>query len=141
MKVYSTSARPFCAMAKELLRKNSVQFQDINVASDKEEARGMIETGQIGVPVIKIEGTIIVGFDKDRMQSALTRWAPVEPAGEQSPGPLSNIFLPENASFQKDLSEHTVLLQVAAGKRQKVGGRNGWAKRSPNASASRVVCS
>ncbi len=74
VKVYSTSACPFCAMAKELLRKSGVQFQDINVAADKEGAREMIEkSGQFGVPVIDIEGTIIVGFDKDRIQSALTR--------------------------------------------------------------------
>jgi len=74
VKVYSTPTCPFCAMAKELLRKNGVQFEDINVGADKEGAKEMIEkSGQFGVPVIDIEGTIIVGFDRDRIQSALAR--------------------------------------------------------------------
>lgn len=74
MKVYSTPTCPFCAMAKELLRKNGVQFQDINVILDKEGAKEMIaKSGQFGVPVVEIEGTIIVGFDKDKIESALKR--------------------------------------------------------------------
>jgi len=74
VKVYSTPTCPFCAMAKELLRKNGVQFQDINVILDKEGAKEMIaKSGQFGVPVVEIEGTIIVGFDKDKIESALKR--------------------------------------------------------------------
>jgi len=74
VKVYSTPTCRFCAMAKELLRKNGVQFQDINVVTDREGAREMIaKSGQFGVPVIEIEGTIVVGFDKDKIESSLKR--------------------------------------------------------------------
>ena len=72
MKVYSTPTCRFCAMARELLRRMGVQFQDINVVSDKEGTREMIgKSGQSGVPVIDIQGTIIVGFDKDKIESTL----------------------------------------------------------------------
>ena len=70
--VYSTNTCPYCVMAKDFLKQNSVKYEEINVAQNHEKAVEMIEkSGQQGVPVIDIDGKIIVGFDKAAMKKAL----------------------------------------------------------------------
>ena len=70
--VYSTPSCPYCHMAKEFFTANNIKYQDINVASDHKAAQEMIKkSGQMGVPVIDIDGTIIVGFDKPAVKKAL----------------------------------------------------------------------
>jgi len=55
-------------MAKELFAKHNVQYQEKNVATDAEARTEMIEkSGQLGVPVIDIDGKIMVGFDKAKV--------------------------------------------------------------------------
>lgn len=70
--VYSTPTCPYCVMAKEFLKKNKVAFKDVNVAANRKAAEEMIKkSGQLGVPVLDINGTVIVGFDKAAIQEAL----------------------------------------------------------------------
>lgn len=70
--VYSTPTCPYCNQAKEYFKENNVKYTDINVAEDQEKGKEMIEkSGQMGVPVIDIDGTIIVGFDKAKVNEAL----------------------------------------------------------------------
>jgi glutaredoxin-like YruB-family protein len=72
VKVYSTPTCPWCIRAKQFLKENNVVFQDVDVSSDKQAADEMMQkTGQMGVPVIDIEGQIIVGFDKEKIKQAL----------------------------------------------------------------------
>lgn len=72
VKVYSTPTCPYCVRAKEFLKDNNIEFEDIDVSSDETRAQEMIEkTGQMGVPVIDIEGQIIVGFDQAAISKAL----------------------------------------------------------------------
>jgi len=72
VKVYSTPTCPYCHAAKEFLKENNVAFEDIDVSKDQSAAQDMIEkSGQMGVPVIDINGTIIVGFDKEAIKKAL----------------------------------------------------------------------
>jgi len=72
VKVYSTPTCPFCIRAKQFLKDNNLTFQEIDVSVDQAAADEMIKkSGQMGVPVLDIEGEIIVGFDKDRIKSAL----------------------------------------------------------------------
>lgn len=72
VKVYSTSSCPWCVKAKEYLKKKNIQFDDINVAEDEKALMEMIEkSGQRGVPVLDVKGTIIVGFDKEAIDEAL----------------------------------------------------------------------
>ena len=52
-------------MAKNFLTENKIPFENIDVGQDHEAARSMIQkSGQMGVPVIDIEGKIIIGFNK-----------------------------------------------------------------------------
>ena len=70
--VYSTPTCPWCVKTKEFLKENNVSYQEINVAADHKAAQDMIEkSGQMGVPVTEIDGTIIVGFDKGALKRAL----------------------------------------------------------------------
>lgn len=72
VKVYSTPTCPYCEMVKDFFKKNNVEFEDINVAMDSEAAEEMIEkSGQSGVPVIDVNGKIIVGFDKEALKRVL----------------------------------------------------------------------
>jgi glutaredoxin len=59
-------------MAKDFLNENKIRFEDINVQEDRAAAEEMVKkSGQNGVPVIDIDGEIIVGFDKARIKNAL----------------------------------------------------------------------
>jgi glutaredoxin len=59
-------------MAKDFLKENKVKFVDYNVAEDRARAKEMIQkSGQMGVPVLDINGRIVVGFDKDEIRGAL----------------------------------------------------------------------
>lgn len=72
--VYSTLTCPYCRMAKEYLNSRKIQFRDINVGADKDAAMEMVKkSGQMGVPVIEINGKVIVGFDRDAIDAALNQ--------------------------------------------------------------------
>ena len=72
VRVYSTSTCPYCHRAKQFLKDNNIEFEDVDVAADKEKAEEMVQkTGQMGVPVLDIDGEIIVGFDKEKIEQAL----------------------------------------------------------------------
>lgn len=70
--VYSTTTCPYCVMAKEYLKKHNVKFEEINVGEDYEKAREMIQkSGQTGVPVLDLNGQIVVGFDREAIKRVL----------------------------------------------------------------------
>ncbi len=74
VKVYSTSTCPYCTVAKNLLEEQNIEFENVDVGNDQEAAKEMIEkSGQMGVPVIDIDGEILVGFDKVAMMKALRK--------------------------------------------------------------------
>jgi len=59
-------------MIKEFFKKNSVDYEEHNVATDTAAREEMIKkSGQMGVPVIDIDGEIIVGFDQARLSELL----------------------------------------------------------------------
>ncbi|HSE35114.1 MAG TPA: glutaredoxin domain-containing protein [Candidatus Paceibacterota bacterium] len=64
--VYSTPMCPYCHMAKAYLSGKHVAFDDVDVSRDRERAMEMIsKSGQMGVPVVEIDGEIVVGFRPD----------------------------------------------------------------------------
>lgn len=66
VKVYSTATCPYCHRLKSFLKENNVTFEDIDVGSNQAAAKEMMEkSGQMGVPVVDIDGKIIIGFDKE----------------------------------------------------------------------------
>lgn len=64
--VYSTPTCHYCTMTKNYFTKMGVQYEDINVGMDRVAAQEMVKkSGQMGVPVIDIDGQIIVGFQPE----------------------------------------------------------------------------
>lgn len=74
IKIYSTPTCPYCTKAKEFLKEEGIEFEDIDVASNQDAAKEMIEkSGQMGVPVIDIDGKILIGFDQAKLEEALRK--------------------------------------------------------------------
>ena len=72
VKIYSTPTCHWCNLAKQFFKENKVEYTDYNVAADTKAANKMVQkTGQMGVPVIDIDGQFIIGFDKARIVKAL----------------------------------------------------------------------
>lgn len=70
--IYSTPTCVYCKMAKEFFQKNDVAYTEHNVLADLPARKEMVEkSGQLGVPVIDIDGKIIVGFDQHAVKAAL----------------------------------------------------------------------
>lgn len=70
--VYSTPTCPYCHMAKDFFTEHKIEFTDLNVAEDEKAREEMIDkTKQMGVPVIDIDGEIIIGFDKPKISQLL----------------------------------------------------------------------
>ncbi len=70
--LYTTPSCSFCRKAKDFFRKNQVRFTEYNVARDQRRADEMVrKSGQMGVPVIDINGKIIVGFNQSEVERAL----------------------------------------------------------------------
>lgn len=70
--IYSTPVCHFCQAAKEYFKDNNVAYTEFDVASDAEKRQEMIEmTGQMGVPVIRIDDDVVVGFDEDKVKELL----------------------------------------------------------------------
>jgi glutaredoxin-like YruB-family protein len=65
IKVYSTPTCPWCKVAKNYLASKNVPFEDLDVSQNREAAMEMVQkSGQRGVPVIDIDGRIILGFNQ-----------------------------------------------------------------------------
>ena len=72
VKVYTTPTCPYCTMVKAFLKENGADFVEKNVASDRAAAVEMVEkSGQMGVPVLDINGEIIIGFNRDAIKKSL----------------------------------------------------------------------
>ncbi len=70
--IYSTPTCVYCNMAKKFFQANNVEYTDYDVATNMEKRKEMIDkSGQLCVPVIDIEGKVIVGFDEEEIRSAV----------------------------------------------------------------------
>ena len=72
VKIYTTPTCPYCVRAKQFLKDNNIEFENIDVAAHPEKGQEMVDkSGQMGVPVLDIDGKIIVGFDQNAIKHAL----------------------------------------------------------------------
>lgn len=70
--VYSTTWCAFCHAAKQYFDKLGVKYEDKDVEKDPVAMHEAVnKSGQMGVPVIDINGTVILGFDRPRIDMAL----------------------------------------------------------------------
>lgn len=74
IKVYSTQQCVWCVKLKDFLKQKNIEFEERDVSTDRDASKEMMEkSGQAGVPVIDINGKIIVGFDKDAIEAELEK--------------------------------------------------------------------
>jgi glutaredoxin 3 len=72
VKIYSTPTCPYCKLAKEYFKEKGVEYTEVDVSTDMEGQKEMIEkSGGMSVPVIDIGGEVVVGFDKDKIEGLL----------------------------------------------------------------------
>ena len=72
VKVYSTITCPYCVTLKEFFKEHNIEFEDIDVSQDEKAREEMVEkSGQMGVPVVDINGEIVVGFDRETISQLL----------------------------------------------------------------------
>ena len=72
IKIYTTKTCPWCEKTKKFLKSKKVKFKEADISKNSAARREMIKkSGQLGVPVIDIDGTIIVGFNKLALKQAL----------------------------------------------------------------------
>ena len=78
--VYSLPNCPKCSAAKAVLKRNNVSFDEFDVVNDKEKAKEMVEkrrtvreegSKEVMMPVLDIEGVIVEGFDRKKIEQAL----------------------------------------------------------------------
>lgn len=70
--VFTTPTCPWCTRVKQYLRRRNVRFREVDVSRDAAAARDLVRrTGQMGVPVVEIDGRPVVGFDKSKIDKLL----------------------------------------------------------------------
>ncbi len=72
IKIYSTTTCVYCKMAKDFFQKHNVKYEEYDVAENEKARAEMLEKSQqLGVPVIDIDGKIIIGFSEPELKKAL----------------------------------------------------------------------
>lgn len=72
--VYSADWCGFCKMVKNYLTQKGIEFTEKNVESDPGAAdEAVAKSGQRGIPVLDVDGQIIVGFDRPAIDHALSQ--------------------------------------------------------------------
>jgi len=72
VKIYTTPACGYCHMAKNFFRENNIEYAEFDVSGDAAKRDEMIKiSGQMGVPVIDIDGELVIGFDKNKISQLL----------------------------------------------------------------------
>ena len=70
--IYTTSTCSWCQAVKDYLATREIDFEEVDVSADMDRARELVEkTGQYGVPVTDIDGEMVVGFDRSRIDALL----------------------------------------------------------------------
>ncbi|MBI2046512.1 MAG: glutaredoxin family protein [Parcubacteria group bacterium] len=70
--IYTTPTCGYCRMAKDFFKEHNIAYTEYNVAEDADKRKEMIEkSGQMGVPVIYIGDEMVIGFNEEKIKSAL----------------------------------------------------------------------
>jgi len=72
VKIYSTQTCPYCHRVKDYLKSKNIPYQNLDVGIDPAAREEMVKlSGQMGVPVVTIDGNLVIGFDKEKIDSFL----------------------------------------------------------------------
>ncbi|HRY52731.1 MAG TPA: glutaredoxin domain-containing protein [Candidatus Portnoybacteria bacterium] len=72
IKVYSTPTCTYCVTLKKFLTEKGIKFEAVDVSQNEADLQEMVDkSGQMGVPVIDIDGQVIVGFNRNKIVELL----------------------------------------------------------------------
>jgi glutaredoxin 3 len=72
IKIYSILTDPYCILAKQFFDHHKIPYENIDIGKDRLEFERILTiTGQAKVPVIDIDGMLIVGYNEDRLRAVL----------------------------------------------------------------------
>ncbi len=71
--IYSTKTCPYCVLAKDYLTEKGFAYEIKDVSEDEAAKQEFLQKsgGRLSVPLIDIDNTIIIGFDKSKVDAAL----------------------------------------------------------------------
>ncbi len=70
--IYSTTTCGYCKAAKSYLDSKNIPYKSVDVGTDEQAAQEMInKSGQMGVPVIDVDGKIIIGFNQSALDALI----------------------------------------------------------------------
>jgi len=68
VRVFTSVSCPFCFTLKEFLKEKGIKFEEIDVSKDEKAREELIKkSGKMEVPVVEIDGQIVVGFDREKI--------------------------------------------------------------------------
>ena len=72
VRVFSSPSCPYCFTLMEFLKEHNIEFEEVDVSKDEKAREEMIKkTGRLEVPIVEIDGQIVVGFDKEKIVKLL----------------------------------------------------------------------
>lgn len=72
VKIYSTPECPFCKKVKAFFKANNIEFEELDVSNNDKNLEEMKKvSGQMAVPVIVVDGKVLLGFDEAKLKVAL----------------------------------------------------------------------
>jgi glutaredoxin-like YruB-family protein len=69
--VYTAEWCTWCHKVVEFLKENNVEFEEKNVADQAKAKEAIEKSGQAGIPVVDIDGEIVVGFNEKKLKELL----------------------------------------------------------------------
>ena len=70
--IYTTPSCVYCKKTKDFFKEHNIEFSEFDVTTDTAKRDEMIQnSGQMGVPVIDVDGTMVVGFDEPKLRELL----------------------------------------------------------------------
>ena len=70
----------FCKKVKEFLSQNRIDFMDRDLTSDETALAELERLGYMTTPVTVIDGEVVVGFDREKLEKLLKAEAKTEPS-------------------------------------------------------------
>jgi len=70
--IYSTPTCVYCKTLKEYFSEKNIKFEEVDVSKDEKQLEKMVAiSGQMGVPVVEIDGNVVIGFDREKIDEIL----------------------------------------------------------------------
>ena len=69
--VYTSNTCGYCHAAKDYLDSLNVEYEERNVSTSMDARKELMQQGFMGVPVLLVDGEVIQGFDKAKIDQLL----------------------------------------------------------------------